>query len=59
MKKILLLVCLTTFAAPAFSQEGTNMEAVKYMNQSQSFPGFSRSLPTTQNHRSIISLLQI
>ncbi|CCY24918.1 unknown [Brachyspira sp. CAG:484] len=59
MKKILLLVCLTTFAAPAFSQEGTNMEAVKYMNQSQSFPGFSRSLPTTQNQEAFEKPVQV
>lgn len=59
MKKILLLVCLTTFAAPAFAQEGTNMEAVKYMNQSQSFSGFSRSLPKTQNQEAFEKPVQV
>ena len=44
MKKFLCLLCLLTFTLPVFSSE--NSETVKYMNQSESFSGFSKKLPT-------------
>ena len=43
MKKLLLLMCLLSLSIPVFSAE--NNETAKYMNQSQSFSGFNKSLP--------------
>ncbi len=51
MKKIFILICLLTFTAPVLADSETNIEAVKYMNQSQSFSGFNRSLPKTQSQQ--------
>lgn len=46
MKKIVLLICLSVFAFPVFADEpASNNEAVQYMNQSQGYSGFNRSLP--------------
>ena len=47
MKKIFVVACLFVFSVSV--QAETNIEAVKYMNQSQGFSGFNRSLPKTEN----------
>ena len=49
MKKFLCLLCLLTFTLPVFSSE--NSETVKYMNQSESFSGFSKKLPTDGTYK--------
>lgn len=49
MKKVFLIMCLMAFTAPVFAEGSTHLEAVKYMNQSQGFSGFNRSLPKTEN----------
>lgn len=46
MKKIVLLMCLLAFAIPVYAEEtDANAEAIQYMNQSQGYSGFNRSLP--------------
>lgn len=46
MKKLVLLMCLLSFAVPVPAEEALpNAEAVQYMNQSQGYSGFNRSLP--------------
>ena len=42
MKKILFLICILAFALPAISADSSRMQ---YMNQSDSFAGFGKSLP--------------
>ncbi|MBO8431427.1 hypothetical protein IAC76_08580 [Spirochaetes bacterium] len=49
MKKFLCLLCLLTFTLPVFSSE--NSETVKYVNQSESFSGFSKKLPTDGTYK--------
>lgn len=42
MKRFLLTLCAIMLAIPAFAD---NSSAIQYMNQSQGFSGFNRSLP--------------
>lgn len=50
MKKTLLALCIILLASPAFSE---NSETVKYMNQSQGFAGFNRSLPQANSYKNL------
>ena len=50
MKRFLLLLCLIILAIPAFADE---QETIKYMNQSQGFAGFNRSLPQTNSYKKL------
>lgn len=50
MKKIILAVCVIFLASPAFAE---NSETVKYMNQSQGFAGFNRSLPQANSYKNL------
>ena len=48
MKKIIFLIAgLIFISAPIFAE--SNTESVRYMNQSQGFAGFSKSLPKSGN----------
>lgn len=50
MKRFLLAVCLVVFAVPAFADNDANIE---YMNQSQSFSGFNKSLPQSNSFKNL------
>jgi len=50
MKKILLAICVILLASPAFAE---NSETIKYMNQSQGFAGFNRSLPQANSYKNL------
>lgn len=51
MKKILFTLCALSILLPAFSADYT--ENVKYMNQSESFAGFSKRLPQTNEFKEL------
>lgn len=50
MKKFLFLICMITIAIPAFAD---NSDAIQYMNQSQGFSGFNRSLPQSGSFKNL------
>lgn len=50
MRKILLAVCIIMLAVPAFADNNANIE---YMNQSQGFSGFNRSLPQEKSFKNL------
>lgn len=50
MKKFLFLICMITIAMPAFAD---NSDAIQYMNQSQGFSGFNRSLPQSGSFKNL------
>lgn len=50
MKRFLLTFCVVMLAIPAFAD---NSEAVQYMNQSQGFSGFNRSLPQSSSFKNL------
>ena len=50
MKKFLMAVCMIILAVPAFANNDANIE---YMNQSQGFSGFNRSLPQENSFKNL------
>lgn len=50
MRRFLLSVCVLMLAVPAFAD---NSDAVKYMNQSQGFAGFNKSLPQANSFKNL------
>lgn len=50
MKKFLVAVCLIMLITPAFADNNANIE---YMNQSQGFSGFNRSLPQANSFKNL------
>ena len=49
MKKFLFLMCAFSLIIPAYASESS--ETVKYMNQSESFSGFNKTLPTDGTYK--------
>lgn len=50
MKRFLLAICLVMLAIPAFADNDANIE---YMNQSQKFSGFNKSLPQSGSFKNL------
>lgn len=50
MKKSLLLLCIIMFGIPALAD---NNQTIQYMNQSQGFSGFNRSLPQSGSFKNL------
>ena len=50
MKKFLLTICIVMLTVPAFADNDANIE---YMNQSQSFSGFNKSLPQSSSFKNL------
>lgn len=50
MKKTLLLLCIIMFGIPALADNNQN---IQYMNQSQGFSGFNRSLPQSGSFKNL------
>lgn len=51
MKKVLLVVCVLAIVSPVFSAE--NSSSVQYMNQSEGFAGFNKSLPQASSFKNL------